>query len=29
MEEDEIEKNFNHKESLLSKEYPYVTVCTY
>ena len=22
-------KNFNHKESLLSKEYPYVTVCTY
>ena len=27
MEEDEIKKEFNHKESLLSKEYPYDTVC--
>ena len=29
MDEEEIKKNFNHKESLLSKEYPYVTVGTF
>ena len=29
MEEEEIKKNFSHKESLLSKEYPYITVCTF
>ena len=29
MDEEEIKKNFNHKESLLSKGYPYDTVCTF
>ena len=29
MEENEIKKNFSHKESLLSKKSPYDTVCTF